>query len=318
MANCSHLFCVKCAQTWFKSNNICPICKKNVKIRQINLQKKENQWKLALIGLTPKEIMEAANISLDFWSFQKNYEVESSNSNLNKLFQKVKETERSFNQKLLESQTQFHKSNTELELQKTKFDEFSKKTAFTQSKLTQVEKDYKILKEKYHQLKKIYYSKENQNPLKPSKWIERGSLHKGKSSQNEFRQGFGGPDPKFSSKNLNKLFAATNQRMLSKEKRDRNREKERKIKQKNKNMISDHDSSNHMFDDDVPMLNTSNNFNPNTSNSFLKNNLSKSDLNQEGFVTPNNAMFSNFGNTPSYQINHQNQNFKPFVNSMHY
>eukprot|EP00930_Biecheleria_cincta_P047767 TRINITY_DN33183_c0_g1_i1.p1 TRINITY_DN33183_c0_g1~~TRINITY_DN33183_c0_g1_i1.p1 ORF type:complete len:356 (-),score=40.88 TRINITY_DN33183_c0_g1_i1:329-1312(-) len=74
---CSHLFCHKHARSWFGNRDDCPICRVGpVKLVRMDMSEAalKHRGRHALTGMTPPEIIRAAETALTFWSDQRVFE----------------------------------------------------------------------------------------------------------------------------------------------------------------------------------------------------------------------------------------------------
>eukprot|EP00747_Dinoflagellata_sp_TGD_P207168 gnl/TRDRNA2_/TRDRNA2_80768_c0_seq1.p1 gnl/TRDRNA2_/TRDRNA2_80768_c0~~gnl/TRDRNA2_/TRDRNA2_80768_c0_seq1.p1 ORF type:complete len:343 (+),score=62.89 gnl/TRDRNA2_/TRDRNA2_80768_c0_seq1:79-1107(+) len=77
ITGCSHLFCYEHANAWFQNHDDCPLCRNGqVKLVRTDLSRAgaKKRGRVALVGMAPPEIIEAADTALNFWLDQKAHE----------------------------------------------------------------------------------------------------------------------------------------------------------------------------------------------------------------------------------------------------
>lgn len=78
VTQCSHLLCPKHAQEWFEGHDDCPVCRAGatrlVKMDFRASGRSGKRERMALVGMTPPEIISATETALNFWVDQKAYE----------------------------------------------------------------------------------------------------------------------------------------------------------------------------------------------------------------------------------------------------
>mmetsp|Transcript_70323 Transcript_70323/g.139412 ORF Transcript_70323/g.139412 Transcript_70323/m.139412 type:complete len:297 (-) Transcript_70323:146-1036(-) len=106
---CSHIFCYSHAKEWFQTNNDCPVCRSGrVNVLRVNLSQASvtRRGRMALLGMTPTEVMQATQTALSFWVDQKVYEFVAMGHRQKQLADQQKAAEEHIKSKLQEAEDQ--------------------------------------------------------------------------------------------------------------------------------------------------------------------------------------------------------------------
>lgn len=110
VTNCSHVFCFRHAKEWFSNKETCPVCRNgHVKVVRFDLGAKKRE-RNAVLGMTPPELIQAAESALSFWVRQKVFQSHTADARNTGLDEHYKKTEETVKARLKEAESVCNKS----------------------------------------------------------------------------------------------------------------------------------------------------------------------------------------------------------------